>query len=120
MLLFMHSIPNAARIALAITVATVTGCASAPPAAVREIAATHPRATYDAIATGCDWRVRSSRRPFGRDLERAWLWSRQTVGASRAQQCEVVIEAMDGGARRPVYRIVRDSAGRRAEGVPTP
>jgi hypothetical protein len=95
--------------------AAVLASSCATPAAVRRIAAAYPSAEYEATATGCDWRVRSSGRHFGRDLRGAWLWSHQVVGAAPARRCEVRIEAVGDRGRRLVYRIVRDSLGRRTE-----
>jgi hypothetical protein len=59
-------------------------------------------------------------RRFGGDLRAAWLWSRQVVGAAPALRCEAVIEAVAGGVRQPVYRIGRDSLGRRSESTLPP
>jgi len=101
--------------AAGIAVGGTSGCA-APPA-VRRIADAHPGAAYEATATGCDWRVRATGRHFGSDLRGAWLWSRQVVGTAPARRCEVVIEAVRGGVRQPVYRVARDSLGRRTEGT---
>ncbi|MFL5575528.1 MAG: hypothetical protein ACJ79S_06120 [Gemmatimonadaceae bacterium] len=105
----------ASAVAAGLAVALAAGCAT--PAVVRRIESAHPGASYDAAATGCDWRVRSRGRHFGRDLRGAWLWSRQVVGGAQARQCEVVIEAVSGGTHEAVYRIARDSLGRRTESV---
>jgi hypothetical protein len=100
---------------MAIAAVAASGCAT--QAAVRRIAAASPAAEYDATATGCDWRVRSAGRHFGRDLRSAWLWTHQVIGGAATRRCEVQIEAVSGGLRRIVYRGVRDSLGRRTEAV---
>ena len=105
------------RVGLAAMIAAGLAAGCGTPAVVRRIAAAHPGAEYEATATGCDWRVRSTGRHFGRDLRGAWLWSRQVVGAAPAQRCDVRVEAVVAGTRRLVYRLVRDSLGRRAEEV---
>ena len=104
-----------ARQGVIATAMLASSCAT--PSAVRRIAAASPDAEYEATATGCDWRVRSTGRHFGHDLRSAWLWTHQVIGAAPARRCEVQIEAVSGGLRHVVYRAVRDSLGRRTEEV---
>jgi hypothetical protein len=104
--------PFGSAVAL-VALAALSGCAT--PEAVRRIEAAHPGARYEASATGCDRRAPATSRRFGGDLHSAWLWSREVVGTATSRPCEAVIEAVAGGARQPVYRVARDSAGRRRE-----
>jgi hypothetical protein len=97
--------------------AAVLASSCATPAAVRRIAAASPGAEYDATATGCDSRIRSAGRHFGRDLRGAWLWTHQVIGGAAARRCEVQIEAVSDGLRHMVYHAGRDSLGRRTEEV---
>ena len=95
----------------------LAGCAT--PQVVRRIEAAHPGAAYEATTQGCDPGGVTTRR-FGQDLRLAVLWSRQAVRGARLLPCEVVIDAVTGGTRRPVYRVrwTRDSA--RTEGAMPP
>jgi hypothetical protein len=110
----MHS-PAVLAIAFLAVATGIGGCAT--PATVRRIAAAHPEAVYETIAEGCSWHQRTAGRRFGRDLRAAWLWARQVVGAATTLPCNAAIEAVEAGARRPVYRVARDALGHRTEQV---
>ena len=91
----------------------------APPGEVRRIGEAHPGAQYEGAIHGCG-AVGPSGRRFGANLRLAILWSREVVHEARAFPCEVVIEAVDGDARQPVYHVARDRAGVRTEGALPP
>ncbi len=46
------------------------------------------------------------------------LWGRQAVDSARVLPCEAVIEAVEGGARYPVYRISHQESGVVEEAIP--
>ena len=89
----------------------VLGCAggSLSPAIAR-IAHERPTATFEAGLRGCGSRQSTTRR-FGRELRTAVLWGRQAVDSARALPCEAVVEAVEDGARSPVYHILRNARG---------
>jgi hypothetical protein len=94
------------------------GCAGGPaPADLGRIAREHPAAAFEAALAGCGSRQLTARR-FGRDLRTAVLWSRQAVDTARVLPCEAVIDAVEGGTRRPVYRITRAPGGATEGAIP--
>jgi hypothetical protein len=103
---------------LGVLVAPLLGCAgrSLSPALAR-IPRDHPAATFEATLRGCGSRQVAARR-FGRELRTAVLWGRQAVDSARVLPCEAVIEAVESGTRRPVYRILRQSSGAVEEAIP--
>jgi hypothetical protein len=104
-----------ASVTAASVAALLGGCGT--PEVIRRVAAAHPGATYEATATGCGSTAPASRR-FGGDLRLAVLWSRETARAARQLPCEIVIDAVTGGSRQPVYRVRLAREGRTEGAVP--
>jgi hypothetical protein len=108
----------ARRGTLALAVLATLCIACAAPQRLRDITRSHPGASYEAQTDGCGRRVPVARR-FGGDLRAAVLWSRTVTDSARVVPCQVEIEAVQGGSREPVYRILR-STSHKEERVLTP
>jgi hypothetical protein len=84
---------------------------------IERIVREYPTATFEARLRGCGSRQATTRR-FGRELRTAVLWGRQAVDSARVLPCEAVIDAVESGTCRPVYRILHQASGVVEEALP--
>jgi hypothetical protein len=102
---------------LGVLAVPVVACAGRSLAAIPRIVREHPTATFEAGLRGCGSHQATTRR-FGREFRTAVLWGRQAVDSARVLPCEAVIEAVESGTRRPVYRILHRASGVVEEAIP--